>query len=50
MRVPVLDLSTVRLEKSWCVAREQDRLGKDIRDRQTICQQGESLDGITQTS
>lgn len=49
MGVPVLDTSTLRLEKSQCVAREQDRLVKDPRDRQTGCQQGESLGGITRT-
>lgn len=43
MGVPVLDTSTLRLEKGQCVAREQDRLVKDPRDRQTGCQQGESL-------
>lgn len=40
MAVPVLDTSTVRLEKRQCVAREQDRLGKGPRDRQAGCQQG----------
>lgn len=42
-------MGTGRLEKSWCAVREQDRLGKDPWDRQTGCQQGESLDGLSQT-
>lgn len=44
--VPILGMSTVRLGKSQCVAREQDRLGKGPRGRQTGCQYGENPDGI----